>query len=90
LGNTIGTLGVDVSVGGGVSVGSGVAVGRSVGNGCVAEASTDGSSVGVSVAAAFEGKLHACTKKARIIIRVVLLYFMVSPFLPVYLTFPST
>jgi hypothetical protein len=84
-------VGVVVSVGGGVSVASGVTVAVSVGAGPVADGSTVGDGVGVSVPGALDGRLQACIRKARMIISVKNLYFILSPFLLtiLYLTFPS-
>jgi hypothetical protein len=82
LGNAIGTLGVDVSVGGCVAVGEGVSVGVSVGRGCVADGSTEGDGVGVSVPGALDGRLQACKRKVKTINRVSILDFIVSPLLP--------
>src|SRR5215216_5254257 len=57
LGNTTGTVGVEVSVAGAVLAGNGVCVGASVGSGCVAKGTGD--VVGVSVAGICDGRLQA-------------------------------
>jgi hypothetical protein len=74
----VGTEGVDVDVGGGVLVDKGVCVGTSVGGGGVLDGNT--TTVGVSVAATFDGRLQASIAKTRAMIVNDIWDFIVAPF----------
>jgi len=62
----MGTVGVEVIVGGGVLDGMGVCVGVSVDNGCVAEGVST-ASVGVSVFGTLDGRLQADMARTTVI-----------------------
>jgi hypothetical protein len=84
LADTVGTVGVGVRVGSGVLVGRGVWVGVAVGRNSVGEGVT---AAGVSVTGTFDGRLQASMAKTSANVDNKLRDFIVSPFLPIHLTY---
>jgi hypothetical protein len=86
LGNATGTVGVEVSVGGGVLVGRDVCVGGGVFVGKATVGEADATNVGVSVTGTLDGRLQASMDRTSMNTGNKVRAFIVSPLLCAHLT----